>query len=100
MNEYTSRRLIAQAVGATGKIGTEKQFWTTVLTGLNNGVFSSANNEHEFWRKFANHLSNWNGNLADTQTIVSNGDVLPGTGGDFTVVVSGGEVTGGTWAAE
>lgn len=99
MNEYTARKLIAQAVGATGKIGTEKQFWTTVLTALNGG-FSSANNEHEFWRKFANHLSNWNGNLSPTQTIVENGDVLPGTGGDFTVTVAGGVVTGGTWTPE
>lgn len=57
MNEYSARKLIAQAVGGTGKIGTEKQFWTTVLTGLNNGTFSSANNEHEFWRKFASLLS-------------------------------------------
>ena len=99
MNEYVARKLIAQAVGATGKIGTEKQFWTTVLTALN-GSFSSANNEHEFWRKFASHLSTWNGNLSDTQTIVENGDILPGTGGDFTVVVAGGAVTGGTWTPE
>jgi len=102
MNEYTSRRLIAQAVGAPNGalIGTEKKFWTTVLTALNGGVFSSANNEHEFWRKFASLLSGKLAPLPDTQTIISNGDVLPGTGGDFTVVVSGGEVTGGTWAAE
>lgn len=99
MNEMTARKLMVQAVGGSGKIGTEKQYWTTVLTALN-GSFSSANNEHEFWRKFASLLGGKLAPLPATQTIVSNGDVLPGTGGDFTVVVSGGEVTGGTWAAD
>lgn len=96
MNELEARKLIAQAVGATGKIGTEKQFWTTVLTGLN-GSFSSANDEHEFWKKFADHLSNWDGGLTATQAVVDNGDAIAGTGGTFTVTVAGGVVTGGTW---
>lgn len=69
MNEYTARRLIAQAVGATGNIGTEKKFWTTVLSALNNDVFSSANNEHEFWRKFAAHLGDV-GKVFDGDAIV------------------------------
>lgn len=85
MNEYTSRRLIAQAVGATGKIGTEKQFWTTVLTGLNNGVFSSANNEHEFWRKFAAHLSDV-GKVFD-------GDEITIGGSTYTFEVTDGVIT-------
>lgn len=92
MNEFIARRLIAQAVGASGPIGTEKQFWTTVLTGLN-GSFSSANNEHEFWRKFANHLANWNGGLTDEQTIVNDGDSVTIGGDTYTFTVEDGEIT-------
>lgn len=100
MNEYSARKLIAQAVGGSGKIGTEKQFWTTVLTALN-GSFSSANNEHEFWRKFADHLETFVAPLLDPDSaVVEDGDVIAGTGGDFTVTVENGVITGGTWAAD
>jgi hypothetical protein len=99
MNELQARKLMLDAVGGTGKISNEKTYWTAVLTALN-GSFSSANNEHEFWRKFASHLSDKLAPLPATQTVIENGDVLPGTGGDFTVVVAGGVVTGGTWAAD
>jgi hypothetical protein len=99
MNEFIARRLIAQAVGATGPIGTEKQFWTTVLTGLN-GSFSSANNEHEFWRKFASHLKTKLTPLPANQAVVTNGDVIDATDGDFTITVANNVVTGGTWEAD
>lgn len=92
MNEYTARRLIAQAVGGSGKIGTEKQFWTTVLTALH-GSFSSANNEHEFWRKFADHLGNWQPTLPDDQLIVEDGDDVTVGGSTYTFTVSGGAIT-------
>lgn len=92
MNELNARRLIAQAVGATGKIGTEKQFWTTVLTGLN-GSFSSANNEHEFWRKFASLLKSQLTPLPATSTVVANGDAVTIGDDTYTFTVAGGEIT-------
>lgn len=94
MNELTSRRLIAQAVGATGKIGTEKQFWTTVLTGLN-GSFSSANNEHEFWRKFANHLATslTPTPLPEDQAIVEDGGTVTIGENTYTFTVADNEIT-------
>lgn len=92
MNELTARRLVAQAVGATGKIGTEKQFWTTVLTGLK-GSFSSANNEHEYWRKFADHLADKLAPLPATQTIVSNGQQVVIGPSTYTFTVAGGVIT-------
>lgn len=96
MNEYTARKLIVQAVGGSGKIGTERQFWATVLTALK-GSFSAANNESEFWRKFADHLKTKLAPLPADQTVIEDGDVIEGTGGSFTVTVAGGVVTGGTW---
>lgn len=99
MNEYKARVGLVKALGATGPIGNERQFWTTVLTALK-GSYASARTEHEFWSKFNTLLAAKVAPLPATQTIVENGDVLPGTGGDFTVVVSGGAVTGGTWAAD
>ncbi len=95
MNEYTSRRLIAQAVGAPNGalIGTEKKVWTTVLTALNGGVFSSANNEHEFWRKFADLLGDELAPLPATQTVVSNGQAVTIGGSTYTFTVAGGAIT-------
>lgn len=94
MNEVIARRLIAQAVGASGPIGTEKQFWTTVLTGLN-GSFSSANNEHEFWRKFANHLASalTPVPLPDDQTVVEDGDAVTIGPDTYTFTVAGNAIT-------
>lgn len=103
MNEYVSRRLIAAAVGAPAgsTIGTEKKFWTTVLTALNDGVFSSANNEHEFWRKFASLLGDKIEPLNDPdKSIVEDGQAIEGTGGTFTITVEDGVITGGTWEAD
>lgn len=98
MNELTFRKLIVQAVRTTGKIGNDRQFWTTVLTGLK-GSFASANNEHEFWRKFSSLLSTKLTPLPATQAVVSNNQEITGTGGKFKVTVAGGVVTGGTWTA-
>jgi hypothetical protein len=100
MNEIQAKRALVEALGGTGQINNDRQFWTTALTALNNGVFASANNEHQFWAKFAQLLPAWTGGLSPTQAIVSNGDVIAGTGGDFTVTVAGGVITGGTWEAE
>lgn len=99
MNEVIARRLIAQAANATGPIGTEKQFWTTVLTGLNNGVFSSANNEHEFWRKFAALMKTRLTPLPANQRIITSGQkiIMPQATGTYTdgytFTVSGGNIT-------
>lgn len=100
MNELQAKRQLIEALGGTGPFNNDRQFWTTVLTALNNGVFASANNEHEFWGKFAKLLPDWSGGLSPTQAIVSNGQTIAGTGGDFTVTVAGGAITGGTWVAD
>lgn len=100
MNEVQARKLFVQALGGTGPINNDRQFWTTVLTALNNGVFASANDEHEFWAKFADLLPDWTGGLAANQAIVTNGQVIAGTGGDFTIAVSNNTITGGTWTPE
>lgn len=93
MNEYTVRKLIAQAVGGSGKIGSERDFWATVLTALK-GSFSAANNESEFWRKFADHLSDKLAPPPPTQTIVATGETVTIGGTTYTFTVAGGNITG------
>lgn len=99
MNELQAKRLLAQAVGATGPINNDRQFWTTILTALNGGEFASANNEHQFWARFATLLGEWEGNLAANEAVVTSGQALTGTGGTFTPTVVNNVVTGGTWTA-
>lgn len=74
MNELQARRLLVEALGGTGPIGNDRDFWTTTLTALNGGVFSSANNEHEFWGKFATGLASYQPDLPDDQSIVTDED--------------------------
>jgi hypothetical protein len=100
MNEIQAKRLLVEALGGTGQINNDRQFWTTVLTALNNGAFASANNEHQFWAKFADLLPDWTGGLASNQAIVTSGDELAGTGGTYTPTITNNVVTGGTWTPE
>lgn len=92
MNEYTIRKLIVQAVNGSGKIGTERQFWATVLTALK-GSFSAANNESEFWRKFADHLGDKLAPLPPTETVVATGDSITIGETTYTFTVSGNTIT-------
>lgn len=100
MNELRNKTQLALALGAVGPINNDRQYWTAVLTALNNGVYASANNESEFAARFAKLLPTWTGNLSPTQAVVSNGEAITGTGGTFTPVVANGAITGGTWTPE
>lgn len=99
MNELQAKRQLVEALGGTGPINNDRQFWATVLTALK-GSFASANTEHEFWGKFAKLLGDKVGPLPATQAVVSNNQDIEGTGGTFKVTVSGGNVTGGTWTPD
>lgn len=61
MNELRNKTQLALALGAVGPINNDRQYWTTVLTALNNGVYASANNEVEFAARFAKLLPTWTG---------------------------------------
>ena len=92
MNELEARKLMLDAVGGTGKVSNEKTYWTAVLTAMN-GSFSSANTEHEFWRKFAAQLKAATAPLPATQTVVSNGQAVTVGGSTYTFTVAGGVIT-------
>lgn len=87
MNELQARRLLVEALNGSGPIGNDRDFWTTVLTALNGGVFSSANNEHEFWGKFATGIANYQPPIPSNQAVVTDGDILSATGGTVTITV-------------
>jgi hypothetical protein len=100
MNEFQARAALIEALGGDGSYGNERDFWTSVLTALNNGAHATANNAPEFWAKFADLLPAWQGGLAANQAIVTSGDELPGTGGTYEPVIEDNVVTGGTWTAD
>lgn len=93
MNELQARRLLVEALGGTGPIGNDRDFWTTTLTALNGGVFSSANNEHEFWGKFATGLASYQPDLPSNVGVVEDGDILNVDGGTVTITVTDNVVT-------
>jgi len=41
-----------------------------------------------------------NGFLEADQVIVENGQVIAGTGGDFTITIAANAITGGTWVPD